>query len=110
IAPNPFDFQAFLFKLEQIQAAVPAELKPTTRLFIVILFETLISLILHQIPRDERVISAVRQSVADHADDEARHHSYFSNMLDIIWPQISKAQQAIIGPLLPHFIIKSLEP
>lgn len=110
VTPNPFDFHAFLFKLEKIQAAVPAELKPTTRLFIVILFETLISLILHQIPRDEKVISAVRQSVADHADDEARHHSYFSTMLDIIWPQITRGQQSIIGPLLPHFIIKSLEP
>jgi len=47
---------------------------------------------------------------ADHADDEARHHSYFSNVLDVIWPQITKEQQSIIGPLLPHFIIKSLEP
>lgn len=110
ITPNPLDFQAFLLKLEQIQADVPAALKATTRLFIVILFETLISLILHQIPRDERVISAVRQSVSDHADDEARHHAYFSTMLDLIWPQIPKPQQAIIGPLLPHFIIKSLEP
>ena len=110
LAPNPLDFNAFLRKLESVQADVPANLKPTTRLFIVILFETLISLILHQIPRDARVVSAVRQSVSDHADDEARHHAYFSTMLDLIWPQVPKAQQAIIGPLLPQFIIKSLEP
>jgi hypothetical protein len=110
IAPNPLDFQAFLLKLEKVQAAVPAELKPTTRLFIVILFETLISLILHQIPRDPQVMSAVRESVFQHAEDEARHHSYFSNFLDIIWPQVTKEQQAIIGPLLPQFIIRSLEP
>jgi hypothetical protein len=56
------------------------------------------------------VISAVRQSVSDHADDEGRHHSYFSTFLDIIWPQIPREQRSIIGPLLPHFIIKSLEP
>jgi P-aminobenzoate N-oxygenase AurF len=110
VAPNPLDFEAFLRKLESVQADVPANLKPTTRLFIVILFETLISLILHQIPKDARVVSAVRQSVSDHADDEARHHAYFSTMLDLIWPQIPKAQQSIIGPLLPQFIIKSLEP
>lgn len=110
ITPNPLNFQAFLLKLEKIQASVPADLKSTTRLFIVILFETLISLILHQIPKDEKVISTVRQSVADHAEDEARHHAYFSNFLDIIWPQVTKQQQSIIGPLLPHFIIKSLEP
>jgi hypothetical protein len=110
IVPIPLNFKAFLFKLEKIQDSVPADLKPTTRLFIVILFETLISLILHQIPRDENVISAVRESVSDHAEDEARHHAYFSNFLDIIWPQITKQQQSIIGPLLPHFIIKSLEP
>jgi hypothetical protein len=110
IASNRLDFQAFLLKLEKVQESVPEYLKPTTRLFIVILFETLISLILQQIPKDEGVISAVRRSVSDHADDEARHHSYFSNVLDIIWPQITKEHQAIIGPLLPHFIIKSLEP
>jgi hypothetical protein len=110
VAPNQLDFESFLSKLDKVQSAVPEDLKPTTRLCIVILFETLISLILHQIPRDERVISAVRQSVSDHADDEARHHSYFSTFLDIIWPQITKQQQSIIGPLLPHFIIKSLEP
>ncbi|HVG20254.1 MAG TPA: diiron oxygenase [Blastocatellia bacterium] len=110
VAPNPLNFQAFLSKLEKVQETVPADLKPTTRLFIVILFETLISLILHQIPRDEQVISAVRQSVSDHADDEGRHHSYFSTFLDIIWPQIPREQRSIIGPLLPHFIIKSLEP
>jgi hypothetical protein len=110
IAPNRLDFQAFLLKLEKVQEAVPEYLKPTTRLFIVILFETLISLILQQIPKDEGVISAVRRAVSDHADDEARHHSYFSNVLDIIWSQITKEHQAIIGPLLPHFIIRSLEP
>ena len=110
IAPNRLDFQAFLLKLEKVQEAAPEYLKPTTRLFIVILFETLISLILQQIPKDEGVISAVRRSVSDHADDEARHHAYFSNVLDVIWPQITKEQQAIIGPLLPHFIIRSLEP
>lgn len=110
VVPNPLDFEAFLSKLDMVQASVPADLKPTTRLFIVILFETLISLILHQIPEDENVISAVRQSVSDHAEDEARHHAYFSTFLDIVWPQITKQQQLIIGPLLPHFIIKSLEP
>jgi hypothetical protein len=42
VAPNPLNFQAFLSKLEKVQETVPADLKPTTRLFIVILFETLI--------------------------------------------------------------------
>jgi len=110
ITPNRLDFQAFMLKLEKVQEPAPEYLKPTTRLFIVILFETLISLILQQIPKDEEVISAVRRSISDHADDEARHHSYFSNVLDIIWPQIAKEQQSMIGPLLPHFIIRSLEP
>jgi P-aminobenzoate N-oxygenase AurF len=110
IAPNRLDFQAFMLKLEKVLEESPEYLKPTTRLFIVILFETLISLILQQIPKDEGVITAVRRSVSDHADDEARHHSYFSNVLDIIWPQIAKEHQAMIGPLLPHFIIRSLEP
>lgn len=110
VKPEPFDFQPFLLKLEAIQSRVPVDLRDTARLFVVILFETLISLILQRIPKDEQVVSAVRQTVADHADDEARHHVYFSCFLDMIWPQLTKEQQGMIGPLLPHFIIKSLEP
>lgn len=110
IKPLPYDFKEFLNRLNAARRDVPASLKQMSGLLIVIVFETLISSILNKIPKDKQVISAVREMIADHADDEARHHSFFSTLFDILWPQLSKKQQIILGPLLPHFIIKSLEP
>lgn len=110
VAPQPLLFRDFLCRLERIQTAVPADLKPLAELFIVILFETLVSAILNNIPKDGRVVTALRELVADHAEDEARHHIFFSQLMDMLWPQMSKRQQSVIGPLLPYFIIKCLEP
>jgi P-aminobenzoate N-oxygenase AurF len=106
----PYTFGEFLRRLNKAREAVPSNLRQLSGLLIVIVFETLISSTLNKIPKDEHVITAVRQMVADHADDEARHHFFFSSLLDILWPQLSKRQKSILGPILPHFIIKSLEP
>jgi hypothetical protein len=110
VEPLPYDFKQFLGRLNKARKDVPADLRQVSGLLIVIVFETLISSILNQIPRDRQVISAIREMVSDHAEDEARHHAFFSNLFDIIWPRLTKRRQAILGPLLPHFIIKSLEP
>jgi hypothetical protein len=110
VAPLPYNFREFLGRLNEARKGVPENLKQVSALLMVIVFETLISSILNKIPKDKQVISAVREMVSDHADDEARHHSFFSNLFDIIWPQLSEKQHSILGPLLPHFIIKSLEP
>jgi hypothetical protein len=110
IEPLPYNFREFLARLNRARKDVPPGMKQMSGLLIVIVFETLISSILNKIPKDNQVISAIREMVSDHADDEARHHAFFSNLFDILWPQLSKKQQAVLGPLLPHFIIKSLEP
>ncbi len=79
-------------------------------IFFTIVSETLISAILSGIPSDPRVVTAVRELVADHAQDEGRHHAYFSRLLEFTWPRLSKAQRALIGPLLPEMILAFLEP
>lgn len=110
VKPLPYDFNEFLNRLNSARKAVPSNLKQISALLTVIVFETLISSILNKIPKDRQVISAIRDMVADHADDEARHHAFFSSLFDVLWTQLSKKHQSILGPLLPHFIIKSLEP
>src|SRR6185295_14101103 len=57
------------------------------------------------IPSDPRVVMAVRELVADHAEDEGRHHAYFSRLLEFTWPRLNKAQRATIGPLLPEMVL-----
>ena len=96
--------------LRATQLESPRELRSLIKLFFVIVSETLISATLIQIPRDGRVVSAVRKMVADHAEDEGRHHAYFASLLEMIWPRMTPRQQAAIGPLLPRFILAFLEP
>ena len=79
-------------------------------IFFTIVSETLISSILSGIPSDPRVVTAVRELVADHAQDEGVHHAYFSRLLEFTWPRLNKAHKAIIGPLLPEMVLAFLEP
>lgn len=106
----PYNFGNFLRRLNKAREAVPSHLRPVSELLRVVVFETSISATLNKIPKDEQVITIVRQVVADHADDEARHHAYFSSLFDVLWPQLSQRQKTIFGPILPQFIIKLLEP
>jgi P-aminobenzoate N-oxygenase AurF len=96
--------------LRATQLASPRDSRSLIKLFFVIVSETLISATLTQIPKDERVVTAVRKMVADHAEDERRHHAYFAALLDVLWPSMTPRQQAAIGPLLPDFILAFLEP
>ena len=95
IVPEPIRFPDFLQRLEEVQTDVPDDLKSIAGLLIVTLFETLISATLNKIPKDTQVVTAVRDMVADHAEDEARHHVFFSHFMDVLWPQLSRPQQKI---------------
>ena len=72
--------------------------------------ETLISSILDFIPNDPLVAPSVRGFVREHARDEGRHHIFFSDVLAYGWPRLAKANQDVLGPLLPRFVRWFLEP
>ena len=110
IEPLPYHFSEFLQRLHHAHGTVPQNLKQISGLLIVVVFETLISSILNNIPKDKRVVDAIREMVSDHAEDEAKHHAFFSNLFDVLWRRPTKEERTILGPFLPHFIIKSLEP
>lgn len=83
---------------------------PLTAIVFAIVSETLISGILADIPRDQRVVGAVRDIVTDHAIDEGIHHAYFSSLLEYIWPQFRPSHKIAASLLLPDLIKAFLEP
>ena len=110
VGPSVFEEPNFFRKLNGFKQDLTSDEQRLVMIFFTIVSETLISAILSGIPNDARVVSAVREVVADHAQDEGRHHAYFSRLLEYTWPRLNKAQRALIGPLLPEMILAFLEP
>lgn len=72
--------------------------------------ETLISGTLELLPRDERVYSAIRQSVRDHEQDERRHHAYFVAIFPGVWNRFTRREREELGPMLADFVRGFLQP
>jgi hypothetical protein len=110
VPPLPTRRPAFLLALDDMKAAQDRAVIPLMMLFFAVVSETLITGTLSMVPNDARVIPGVRTILRDHAEDEARHHVYFAEVLTRCWPQLTQAQRAAVGPLLPRFIMLFLSP
>lgn len=104
------DTPRFLRRLEFLRRHVDADLSGVADLLFATISETLITTTLSDLPHDRRLPEAVRETVADHAQDEGRHHAYFAQLLKHIWPSLSRDQRRRFGPLLPELIGAFLEP
>jgi hypothetical protein len=91
-------------------AGVEAQDRAWFELFFVIVSETLISGTLARIPQSPSVLPAVRELVADHAEDEGRHHSFFAQICELAWAQLPEDLRHRIGIELPEFILNFLAP
>ncbi|MEV5885336.1 diiron oxygenase [Streptomyces sp. NPDC052020] len=100
----------FLTRLHAVKSTMDSSLRPLADLFFTVVSETLISSILSGIPKDRQVFTAVRETVADHAEDEGRHHAFFARFFEIAWPQLTLSQQELVGALLPEFVVAFLRP
>jgi P-aminobenzoate N-oxygenase AurF len=108
--PVPLPRPRFLADLDRLTAAEDSSIRGLTTLFFTVVSETLISAILCGIPKDRRIVTAVRDTIADHAEDEGRHHAFYATFFEYAWHQLGPAQRAAIGPLLPEFMVAFLGP
>jgi hypothetical protein len=100
----------FLDRLTAVRADIDPDLRGATSLAFAIVSETLISTILSDLPKDRRLPAPVRELVADHAEDEGKHHAYFRSVLNAFWPALEPAQRRRLGPWIPELIRVFLEP
>jgi hypothetical protein len=110
IEPLTYDLPIFLRVLRRTEESVSAELRPLVQMIFVVIAETLISASLAQIPGDKTIPAAVRELVADHLEDEGRHHALFSSFFELLWPALSARQKNAMIPLMPTLIRGFLEP
>lgn len=109
IAALPYDFGPFFTRLDAVGSEVP-EHERLVQLLQVVVFETLITSILEDIPGDESVLTVVRDIVRDHAADERRHHAFFATLFRYLWGQLDPALRHRMGLYLPDLIVRSLWP
>ncbi|MFP3963817.1 diiron oxygenase [Actinomadura fulvescens] len=110
VAVVPYDFEPFLTRLDQVgQRALP-DAPALAQLLQVVVFETLITAILKDIPQNPRVLTIVRDTVREHAKDEGWHHVFFSQFFRELWAQQSRASRRRISRCLPGLIRSSLLP
>lgn len=100
----------FVDRLETIADRLLTNVPAVGRLLFAVVSETLISSLLADIPRDTRLPDAVRDTVADHAVDEGRHHAYFRDILTYLWTSLDRSERRLVGPCVPSIILAFLEP
>lgn len=103
------DFGPFLAGLDSVGANMPQH-RTLVRLLQVVVFETLITSILSEIPSDDQLIGIVRTTVRDHAADEGRHHAFFAAFFEHLWSQLDAPMRSRISGYLPCLIVRSLRP
>jgi hypothetical protein len=100
----------FLRELDELRDTGPDLDASLVSLFFVIVSETLITASLNRLPHDVRVQVRVRELAADHAADEGRHHAYFRQLFDHLWPRLSAVERRRIGVLMPRMLSAFLAP
>lgn len=71
--------------------------------------ETLITVTLTRVPLDDRVQLAVRQPLADHADDERRHAALFRDAFSYVWPRLAPDVRRAAALLVPQMVFAFLQ-
>ena len=102
--------QQFLDRVDRVRDRIDPRVRGAHDLLFGVVSETLISSILRDLPRDRRLPEMVRDLVADHAEDEGRHHAYFRTVLDHLWLSLSAGERALLGPHVPELVRAFLDP
>jgi hypothetical protein len=100
----------FLNKLQAAEQRFEGKLGRLAMITFTAVSETLITGTLTRVPQDPAVHPVIRQVLTDHAHDEARHHACFSDVIKIMWDQMSRQERDKIGPLFAEFIEAFLAP
>jgi hypothetical protein len=106
----PTRLPLFVERLNAVREHLVAGLPAVGQLLFAIVSETLVSSLLAKLPHDTRLPRAVRDTVADHAVDEGRHHAYFRKVLQYLWATLSHGERRRVGPWVPVVILAFLEP
>jgi P-aminobenzoate N-oxygenase AurF len=104
IAAPPWDFGGFANRLDETaERLLPGE-PVLAQLLQVVVFETLITAVLNELPTDTSVVTTIRDLVRDHARDEGRHHRFFAGFFHHLWTNLDASLRPRAALAMPAFI------
>jgi hypothetical protein len=99
-----WDFGGFADRLDaSADRLLPGE-PVLAQLLQVVIFETLVTAVLNELPKDTTVVGTVRDLSRDHARDEGRHHRFFSAFFHDLWTNLDTGLRRRAAVALPAFI------
>jgi hypothetical protein len=104
VAIPKLDYGGFVDRLAETGRRLLPDQPQLVPLLQVVVFETLITAVLNEIPHDPTVITAVRDITRDHARDEGHHHRFFSGFFHELWHQLDPSLRKPVAHALPPLI------
>lgn len=104
VAIPRWDYGGFVDRLEEAGRRLLPDEPELVPLLQTVVFETLITAVLNEIPNDPTVISAVRELTRDHAKDEGHHHRFFAQFFHELWTNLEPRLREPVAHTLPALI------
>jgi P-aminobenzoate N-oxygenase AurF len=104
VAIPPWDYGGFVDRLQQTGRRLLPNEPALVPLLQTVVFETLITAVLNEIPNDPSVITAVRELTRDHAKDEGHHHRFFAQFFHELWANLDPRLREPVAHTLPALV------
>jgi len=104
VAIPPWDYGGFVDRLEETGRRLMPDEPAVVPLLQTVVFETLITAVLNEIPNDTSVITVVRELTRDHAMDEGHHHRFFAQFFHELWANLDHRLREPVARTLPALI------
>jgi hypothetical protein len=104
VAIPPWDYGGFVDRLEETGRRLLPDEPELVPLLQTVVFETLITAVLNEIPNDPSVMTVVRELTRDHAKDEGHHHRFFARFFHELWADLDNRLREPVAHTLPALI------
>lgn len=104
VAIPPWDYGGFVDRLEDVGRKLLPDEPALVPLLQTVVFETLITAVLNEIPNDPTVVTVVRDLTRDHAKDEGHHHRFFARFFHELWAGLDPRLREPVAHTLPALV------
>ncbi|WP_035848758.1 diiron oxygenase [Kitasatospora azatica] len=108
IAIPDWDYGGFVEQLAAAARRLLPDQPQLAGLLQAVVFETLITAVLNELPTDATVVRPVRDLMRDHAKDEGRHHRFFATFFHELWAGLTPELRRRAALALPELIHAAL--